>query len=246
MSSPHLSSPAPSRLSPNLPGYGRWRSRAFAQILAPSRDWRDWLFVPLLAQFLLVNFVAYPEYGQALYRWGTFQLPTNAIFPFTWGAALAAVILAGIWFRWRYREDGVRCAVYAVALAFAGTSAFEILYQNVGAGLGIGNTAVEGQVINLSAIAFGASSLRYWRASRVSLGLLALYLAGWLVWLSLGYPQITATSATAQWHAYVLNVGLKLGSFALFGSFVAFAPPAGRNHGAAPRASPPELRDRPE
>ncbi len=138
----------------------------------------DWLFVPLIAQFLIVNLVLYPQYAQYVYQVGTFSRPTNVIFPYTWASALLLFGFSVGLFYWRYRVDVLRSVLYALGLCFAAASLFEIIYQNVGSGQGIGNQQWEGQGINLSAIVFGFSSLRFWRATRPGLLALILFLAG--------------------------------------------------------------------
>ncbi len=190
------------------------------RILAGSADWRDWLFVPLVAQFLIVNVGIYPEYARAVVGWGTFQFRTNDIFPYTWGGSLLLFIFA-IWvFNRKYRVDLIRTFVYSVALSFAATSLFELIYQNVGIGQGIGNQFLEGQVINLSAIAFGFSSVRFWHFGRLNQSACSVYLGAWLLWLSFGYPQAYDTGPGAAGEGYFFNVAIKLGSYALFALFI--------------------------
>jgi len=146
------------------------------------------------------------------------------------GLALFAFSL--LQFRLRYRVDYVRSAVYALGLALAATSLFEIIYQNVGAGQGVGNQSIAGQVINLSSIVMAFASLRFWHPSRVVLLALVLYLCVWMLWLSVGYPQIYDTDSHRAIIALEFNAPLKAGSFALFGLLVS-RPPA---HGSLGRA----------
>jgi hypothetical protein len=128
-------------------------------------------------------------------------------------------------FFWQYRLDGIRSAIFAVGLAFAATSLFEIIYQNVGVGTGVGNQAFEGQLINLSSIALVVASLRFWRVNRVFLSATILFLCGWLFWLAFGYPQIYNPSSNLAQQAYVFNASLKVGAFVLVALLVSFAGP---------------------
>ncbi len=194
--------------------------RVSSRVLTLSSDWRDWLFVPLTLQVLVVNVVIYPPYARAIIGWGTFQLGTNEIFPFTWGSSLLLFLFA-IWMFYRKQHvDVIRSVLYSVALSFAATSLFELLYQNVGIGQGIGNQFMEGQVINLSAILFGLSSVRFWRATRWTLAATALYLGAWLLWLSFGYPQWYDTSAVRASEGYFFNVAIKIGSYVLLALYI--------------------------
>jgi len=197
----------------------RWSS-----ILEISRDWRDWLFVPLGVQFAYVNLVLYPPYIQFIIQVGTFQRHVNPVFPYTWGSALGLFAYA-IWlFRGRYRADWVRSVVYSLGLCFAATSLFEIVWQNVGAGQGIGNQLLEGEIINLSAIAFGLSSVRFWRLNVPVLAAFNLYWMVWLLWLADGYPQTYNANSDLALQATTFNVALKVASYLLFALVVGFAP----------------------
>ena len=195
------------------------------RVFAWSGGWRDWLFVPLLAQFVVVNFVVYPDYGQFVFRVGSFQQGASDIFPYTWASALLLFLFALWLFHWRYRVDLTRTIVYSLGLAFAATSLFEIIYQNIGAGQGIGNQGWEGQVINLSAIAFGFASVRFWRLTRWNMAVVGLYLLGWILWLGVGYPQIHDSDVTTALHGYIFNAALKVASYVVIGLLVSFASP---------------------
>jgi hypothetical protein len=175
-------------------------------------------------QFAIVNLVLYPQYAVAVVGWGTFRIGASEIFPYTWASSLCLFVYA-IWtFHWRYNVDTVRTIIYALALSFAATSLFEEIYQNVGVGQGIGNQFLEGQLINFSAMAFGLASLRYWRASRIALAAACVYLATWLVWLALGYPQIYDSNSIRALQAYVFNASLKVASFVVVGLFALLYP----------------------
>jgi hypothetical protein len=180
----------------------------------------DWLFVPLYGAWLAVNVGLYPAYPEFVFRVGSFTGRAGEIFPFTWSAALTLFVY-GLWlFGIRYRVDALRTILYSVGLAFAATSMFEILYQNVGAGYGVGNQMLEGQLINLTAIALAAASVRFWSWTSWLGGAGALYAFGWVLWLGVGYPQIFDTEPTQAHVAYVFNALLKVASFVLLGLLV--------------------------
>ncbi|MCI4338928.1 MAG: hypothetical protein L3J68_01165 [Thermoplasmata archaeon] len=187
--------------------------------------WPDWIFVPVLILWVVVNFGFYPAYPSFILAVGTFRAHSNVIFPITWGCALL-LFAYGLWlFHRRYALDLVRTVVYAIALSFAATSLFEILYQNVGIGAGVGNQSLEGQAINLSALLLALSSLRFWRLSRPFLMSAVLFLGGWLLWLAAGYPQIYNPSAGLASEGYAFNSVLKVGAFVVVALLVSFALP---------------------
>ncbi|MHB8352484.1 MAG: hypothetical protein ACYDFT_07370 [Thermoplasmata archaeon] len=117
--------------------------------------------------------------------------------------------------------------VYALALCFLATSCFELLWQNVGVSAGVGNQQLEGQIINLSSIAFGLSSARHWKVGRSFLSALAAYLALWLLWLSFGYPQIFDAGTVHALQGFVFNVVLKVTTYILVGLLLIRSGPAG-------------------
>lgn len=209
-----------------------------SDLLARSRSWSSWLFVPLLTQFLVVNLAVYPAYARFIVQAGLFQGHSNSIFPVTWASALGLFLYSFWIFRWKDRLDLTRTIVYSLGLCFAATSLFEILWQNVGASQGIGNQQLEGQLINLSSIAFGFCSVSLWRVGRRFLGALNLYWVGWILWLADGYPQTFFTSPDAVHAAFVFNIALKVGSFVIFALLISRPEARGRSEtprtGAAP------------
>lgn len=200
-------------------GSGTFMNRLF-KVDSP---WQDWLFIPLLAIWVGINVGLYSAYPAFILRVGTFSSGASVISPYTWSSSLLLFIYS-IWlFQTRYHLDYVRSVLFALSLSFAATSLFEITYQNIGAGFGVGNHQIEGQLINLSAIGLAFSSLRFWRASRVLLYSVILYLTGWILWVSAGYPQIFDSNPSIAHQAYVFNAALKVGAFVLFGLLVSFA-----------------------
>jgi hypothetical protein len=186
-------------------------------------DGQDWWFVPVWAVWLVVNLGLYPAYPQFLVRAGVLQSRVSEIFPYTWASSLLLFVY-GVWlFRVRYRLDYLRSVVYALSLSFAATSLFEILYQNIGAGAGVGNQQLEGQLINLSAIALALSTVRFWRVSKPWLVAVLAFAAGWVAWRAVGYPQIYDSDPALAREAYAFNAGLKVGAYVVLGLLVSFA-----------------------
>lgn len=193
-------------------------------VLSSGKGPIDWIFVPLVVQWVFVNEVIYPAYGTFLYQLGTFQIASNPVFPVTWASALILFVLTLIQFRFRYRVDYFRSIIYALGLALAATSLFEIIYQNVGAGQGVGNQSIAGQLINVSSMAMALASLRFWQPTRVVLLGLVLFLCGWLLWLSAGFPQVYDNDPHRALVALEYNAPVKVASFALMGLLVTRLP----------------------
>jgi hypothetical protein len=212
------------------------RAREAHHILRLDSPWQDWLFIPLFVVWAIINIGLYPAYPAFIWRVGTFTSGAGVIFPFTWTSSLALFIY-GIWlFHRRYRLDLVRTVAFALGLSFAATSLFEILYQNIGRGVGVGNQLLEGQLINLSAISLALGSLRFWRSSKPLLYSIILFLTGWILWMAAGYPQIFSSDPSLAREAYAFNATLKVGSFVVMGLLVSFA---GREtEGVSARSAP--------
>jgi hypothetical protein len=84
----------------------------------------------------------------------------------------------------------------------------------------VGNHSVTTEVINLSSIALIVSVFKFWRIKRSFLILTILYLLIWIVWLSVGYPQINTSSHILFIISFSFNVGLKILSFILVASLI--------------------------
>ena len=84
------------------------------RILSLSKDYRDWTFVPLLGQWIIVNFLIYYPYVQFIYRIGTFQQNANTIFPYTWASALILFAYGLVLFSKKFKLDAVRTIVYSL------------------------------------------------------------------------------------------------------------------------------------
>lgn len=191
-----------------------------SKIFALSSDYRDWLFVPLLIQWIVVNLVLYYPYLRFIFEVGIFQQKANVIFPYTWTSALLLFFYALYIFLKKYKIDYVRTVLYSLSMPFVATSLFEIIWQNIGSGIHVGNQSVITEVINISSIALIVSVFKFWRIKRSFLILTILYLLIWIVWLSVGYPQINTSSHILFIVSFSFNVGLKILSFILVGSLI--------------------------
>jgi hypothetical protein len=120
----------------------------------------------------------------------------------------------------RYRLDYVRTVLYSLSMPFVATSLFEIIWQNIGSGIHVGNQSVITEVINFSSIALIVSVFKFWRTKRSFLILTILYLLIWILWLSVGYPQINTSSHILFIVSFSFNVGLKILSFILVAALI--------------------------
>ena len=191
-----------------------------SRILSLSKDYRDWMFVPLLAQWIIVNFFLYYPYVQFLYRIGTFQQNANTIFPYTWASALILFVYGIILFSKKFKLDVVRTFVYSLSLPFVATSLFEIIWQNIGSGMHIGNQTAITYIVNISSIALIGTYFKFWNSEKYFLYLVISYLAGWVLWMSAGFPQITDSSPVIAHEAFIFNVVLKVLTFVVVGMMV--------------------------
>ena len=191
-----------------------------SKIFALSSDYRDWLFVPFLIQWIVVNVFFYYPYLRFIFEVGIFQQKANVIFPYTWASALLLFFYALYIFLKRYRLDYVRTVLYSLSMPFVATSLFEIIWQNIGSGIHVGNQSVITEVINFSSIALIVSVCKFWRIKRSFLIFTILYLLIWILWLSVGYPQINTSSHILFIVSFSFNVGLKILSFILVAALI--------------------------
>jgi len=190
------------------------------RILFLSKDYRDWIFVPLLIQWIIVNFILYYPYLQFIYRIGTFQQSANSIFPYTWASALILFVYGIILFSKKFKLDAVRTFAYSLSFPFIATSIFEIIWQNIGSGMHIGNQGAITDIVNISSIALIGSYFKFWHIEKYFLYIVILYLTGWIMWMSAGYPQITDSNPVIAQEAFVFNVVLKILTFLMVGIMV--------------------------
>jgi len=191
------------------------------RILSLSKDYRDWTFVPLLGQWIIINFLIYYPYVQFIYRIGTFQQNANTIFPYTWASALILFAYGLVLFSKKFKLDAVRTIVYSLSLPFAATSLFEIIWQNIGSGMHIGNQTAITYIVNISSIALIGTYFKFWNSEKYFLYLVISYLAGWILWMSAGFPQITDSNPVIAQEAFIFNVIMKVLTFVVVGMMVA-------------------------
>ncbi len=162
------------------------------------------LLLVLTAQFAIVV-LFYPGYIEYLFSMATFTAAPGlitSVFPFTYASAV-------LLFLYMVRRFGIHGVGLGVASAFSATSVFEFTYQAC-----LGNLAY--WPLNLSAVLWGFVLIPYATASRRFLIVSGLYVALWIGWLALGYPQITDSQASRVYEAYALNIPTKVMTFALY------------------------------
>src|SRR5712692_1160103 len=186
------------------------------------------MIVPL-AVFLSINVPPWFgfSYLYTVFGWATFQdkltLGGNLVFPVTYVSALATLAGSAYLFRKRIGLPWIGSLVLGAGLATAGAGLFELLWQGVGylfypsqitGGVWLANYVLNGSWIFLS---FG--SIQYWKISRKFLITGIAFVAGWVVWIGLGFPQVFPSAVPV---ALVMNSSLKVLSFVLLSSLVIF------------------------
>lgn len=178
------------------------------------------LFVPFAALWLLVNVAPWgfgTGYLYSFYLAFTLQ-KSNVIFPFTYAFAVASfgvVLWAGV--RWGHLSVG-RTFLIAGTVPFAGPGAFEIVFQETGASahpaLFVGYALPYVMFSYATWVVLGLTGVAWWRPTRRWWAVLAYSVAGFLVWIAIGFPLVTGESFAQAPAAYLLNISLK-GSFYL-------------------------------
>jgi len=152
------------------------------------------------------------EYLTYIFQMGTFaHVRANIIFPLTWTSALFFFCFSFFAFR-KLGCSVLRATILAFGLTFGAVSIFEDIYQNIGIFYGGHHQDWVEQVINASAIFMVLPSAYYWKPSKTSLVLFTSYIGGWLLWASIGYPQIFSPHPEA---AIALNSYLKVLTFVM-------------------------------
>jgi hypothetical protein len=187
------------------------------------------MIVPL-AVFLSVNVPPWFgfSYLVTVLQWATFQnsppLGGNLVFPITYASALSTLVGVAYLFRKRIGLSWISSLVLGAGLATAGAGLFELLWQGVGyvfypreitGGIWLANYVLNGSWILLS-----VGSIQYWKISKKFLVTGIAFVAGWVLWITLGFPQVFQASAGLL--ALVMNSSLKILSFLLFSSLVIF------------------------
>jgi len=182
-----------------------------------------------VAVFLFVNVPPWFGFSYLLvvFRWATFQdaltLGGNLVFPVTYASALLTLAASACLFRKRNGLSWISSLVLGSGLAAAGAGLFEIIWQGVGyvfyptqitGGIWLANYVLNGSWIFLS---FG--SIQYWKISRSFLATGIIFIAGWVGWIALGFPQVFMSGGLV---ALVMNSSQKILSFVLFLSLMIF------------------------
>jgi hypothetical protein len=145
------------------------------------------------------------------------------VFPITYASALLTLAASAYLFRKRIGLSWIRSLILGAGLATAGAGLFELLWQGMGylfypsqitGGVWLANYVLNGSWIFLS---FG--SIQYWKISRKFLITGIAFVAGWVVWIGLGFPQVFPSAVPV---ALVMNSSLKVLSFVLLSSLVIF------------------------
>ena len=90
---------------------------------------------------------------------------------------------------------------------------FEIIWQNIGSGMHIGNQTAITYIVNISSIALIGTYFKFWNSEKYFLYLVISYLTGWILWMSAGFPQITDSNSVIAQEAFIFNVIMKVLTF---------------------------------
>jgi len=145
------------------------------------------------------------------------------VFPITYASALLTLAASAYLFRKRIGLSWIRSLILGAGLGERGCRAVRaalagngipILPQSITGGVWLANYVLNGSWIFLS---FG--SIQYWKISRKFLITGIAFVAGWVVWIGLGFPQVFPSAVPV---ALVMNSSLKVLSFVLLTSLVIF------------------------
>jgi len=178
------------------------------------------MFVPVAAVWLAVNVAPWgfgTSYLISFYQAFTFQ-KSDVIFPFTYAFAVV-VFVALLWAGLTWARLGLpRTFLIAGAAPFAGPGAFEVVFQESGhfihPGLFIGYAVPYVMFSYGTWVLLGLTGLGWWRLTWRWGCVLGYSIAGFAVWLALGFPLVTTGTFSQLPAAYILNITLK-GSFYL-------------------------------
>lgn len=182
------------------------------------------IFLPVACIFLVVNVGGYGEkFIVSFIQYFTLQL-SNQIFPFTLAFAWI-VFVSTLVISLKYAHLGfARSFIISGSLPFAGAGGFELIYQMIGTIVQpccFGATAASpfGPYEILSAltwVSLGFTGLGFWKLTRKFWIASLIVVAGFALWVLIGFPQVTWGDFSQYPLAYVLNIGLKGGLFAVF------------------------------
>lgn len=182
------------------------------------------IFFPVACIFLVVNLGGYGEkFIVSFVQYFTLQL-SNQIFPFTLAFAWI-VFLSTLVISLKYTHLGfTRSFIISGSLPFAGAGGFELIYQMIGAIVqpccfGASAAAPFGPYEILSAltwVSLGFTGLGFWKLTRKFWIASSIVIAGFALWVLIGFPQVTWGSFFQYPLGYILNIGLKGGLFTVF------------------------------
>jgi hypothetical protein len=144
----------------------------------------------------------------------------DPILPFTLSAALVSAII--VWWQLARLSDlsRVRRFLITMSICVGPVGAFEVPYQAIRGYVfasSLGGEASIGTWIALGCwILVGLTGIGWMRVTRRTWILAAAMAIGFLGWWAVGYPQVTFSTSSQVAIAYLFNVPLKFGAFALF------------------------------
>jgi hypothetical protein len=195
--------------------------RFAAEVADLFRQRPEYWFIATVALAALTSFtnIGQAVLGPAVLRRLTFVTP-DPILPFTLGAAAVAVISVAAALKKWGRLDTLRTIVVAASVPIGAVGAFEIPFQLIRAQA---YPAVAGGPVDYHPylalsiwVLVGFTSVGYWKLTSRFFALLVGTFVGFLLWWSVGYPQVTS-GVTAQVElGYLFNVPLKFAAFAIF------------------------------
>jgi hypothetical protein len=170
------------------------------------------------AFWLIMNLMPISNYGETAFelilKWGTFQISTNQIFPVTYASAWGSFVVSICIFVLRQKVEIFKAVFLSASVPFAGAGLFEFIYQNLAIVLRpqIVHTKLVGELLMVIWIFFAFVCMKYWKLSKPFVLITAIYIADWIGWAVIGYPQFYENSEAGLF----LNVSLKVLSFVLF------------------------------
>ena len=204
------------------------RSRGFPNVRNPAipaatrrrwvRDRPELLLVPLAALLLGLNVGPWgfgPNYVVTFALFFTLQR-SNAIFPITWTFSVA--LFASTWWLFSRRTSLPfwRAFLLAGTLPFLAVALFEIPCDlNYWAAYPNGGTTVFDLVSIGTWLAVGLTSIGWWKVTRGFWAYLGAFVAGFVLWLAIGFPTIDTARGSMLVVAYAFNVVLKIACFPL-------------------------------
>jgi hypothetical protein len=179
------------------------------------------LAIPFIAIWAIINIPAWSWFGdrsivETVAGWteDLFASRSTPIYPLTILLACASFLFASVLLQRRFKLSWGRSILVGSTFPFSFVSFFEALWQNTGliARPGLFNTPPVGEVLILSWVLVGSSSLPFWKLTRNGLLTLGSLVFVWIVWVAVGYPQWFEGSVLGL----SLNLLLKFQFFLLF------------------------------